>query len=93
LLVPLVVAETAGGSGMIKGLTGAIHKLEDDNPDNDEAAIGKLLSFIDKVEDQRGMRLTDDQADSLIAAANEIIAEISDDLGLTVFDDDLLSLL
>ncbi len=79
--------------GLLRELAGAIKKLEDGNPDNDEAAIGKLISFIDKVEEQRGVRLSDDEADSLIAAANEIITEISDDLGLNVFDDDLLALL
>jgi hypothetical protein len=80
-------------NGMVKELTGAINKLDDANPDNDDAAIGKLLSFIDKVEDQRGVRLTDEQADALIADANDIILQISNDAGLTLFDAALLDLL
>jgi hypothetical protein len=69
-------------NGMLQSLDGAIQKLEDDNPNNDLAAIGKLEAFINKVEAQRGKRLSDEQADSLVAAATDIIAEVSVDLGL-----------
>ena len=71
----------------LTGKSGAVEKLEDANPDSDEAAIGKLQEFISKVEDQRGVRLTDAEADRLIDAANEIIADIDEDILAAALDD------
>ena len=45
------------------------------------------------MEDQRGVRITNEQADTLVAAANEIIADIGEDLGLATIDEELLNLL
>lgn len=44
---------------------------------NDEAAIGQLSAFINHVEAQRGKKLTDGEADSLIETAEKMIASIS----------------
>ena len=80
--------------GMLKELEGARDKLEDDNLDNDEAAIGKLLEFISKVDDQEDAgRILDDAADSLVADATDIIFRINEDLEQPLLDDELLALL
>ena len=87
-----------GGAGVetallasLTGNGGALAKLQDDNPDNDVAAIGKLQAFINKVEAQRGNRLTDDQADDLVAAANDIIGDLEEEFGLATPDEELLA--
>ena len=80
-------------NGMLKELDGAIKKLEDHNPDNDEAAIGKLEEFLIKVEKQRGVRLTDVQADSLATTATDIIMDIKLDIGMETLGEELLDLL
>ena len=64
--------------------------MQDDAPANDIAAIGKLQAFINKVEAQRGNRLTDEQADTLVAAASDIIDDLNEELGLAVLDEELL---
>ena len=48
--------------------------LDDVNQNNDGAAFAMLIAFIQNVEAQRGMQLTDAQADELVAAAEAIIA-------------------
>ncbi len=55
-------------------LNGAIHLLEKENING---AIHKLGDFIDYVEAQRGKKLTNEEADALIAAAQAIIDNIN----------------
>ncbi|MCK5560220.1 MAG: hypothetical protein KAJ51_06485, partial [Thermoplasmata archaeon] len=43
----------------------------------DNAAVNQLNAFINEVEAQRGKKLTDAQADELIAAAQSIMGNIS----------------
>ena len=88
-----------GGAGVenallasLTGNSGALAKLQDDNPGNDVAAIGKLQAFINKVEAQRGNRLTDEQADALVVAASDIIGDLSEELGLDMVDEESLDL-
>lgn len=58
-------------------LEAAVRLLNDENPRNDVAAIRSLESLIHTLEAQRDRRLTDAQADALIAAAESTIAAIS----------------
>jgi len=54
-------------------LDAAANALDDVNQNNDEAAINSLNAFINAVEAQRGSKLTNEQADTLIGAATDII--------------------
>src|SRR5687768_6786125 len=53
-------------------LDAALGALDDANASNDVAACNTLGAFINAVEAQRGMKITNAQADQLIAAAQEI---------------------
>jgi len=59
-------------------LTAALNALEALNADQRNDAINKLYAFIKEVEVQRGKKLTNEQADYLIAATQEIIDLITD---------------
>ena len=50
-----------------------LNALQDVNENNDVAAINSLEAFINAVNAQRGNKITEDQADMLIAAVQEII--------------------
>ncbi|MEP4484899.1 hypothetical protein [Marinobacter alexandrii] len=54
-------------------LTSAFSALNDTNTKNDGAAFNKLYAFIYSVEAQRGGKLTDSEADLLIASAMRVI--------------------
>ena len=54
-------------------LDAAVNALDDVNKNNDVAAINSLNAFINAVEAQRDNKLTNEQADTLIADANYII--------------------
>lgn len=58
-------------------LNNALSALADMNENNDQAAINSLQSFINAVEAQRGIQITNEQADALIAGAQEIINYLS----------------
>ena len=58
-------------------LSTALGAIDDLNSNNDSAAIGSLNAFIAAVEAQRGKELSDEEANLLIAKANEIIMRIS----------------
>ncbi len=60
-------------NSLVKKLENALKSLENGN---DGAAINQLNAFINEVEAQRGNKLTNEQADELIAAAEAIIASI-----------------
>ncbi|MCG6938792.1 MAG: hypothetical protein LJE83_11570 [Gammaproteobacteria bacterium] len=59
-------------------LTNILRTLEDTNQNNDDSAINMLYAFIYNVEAQRGKAITDADADTLIAAAQEIIDLLSE---------------
>ena len=54
-------------------LTAAFDALSDINEKNNGSAINRIHALIKEVEAQRGKKITDEQADELIAAALEII--------------------
>ena len=54
-------------------LSNALKLVDDMNAGNEGAAINSLEAFINTVEAQRGKKLTDSQANDLIAQANAII--------------------
>lgn len=58
-------------------LDAALKALEDINENNDVAAINTLEAFINAVQAQSGTKITEADADALIAAAQEIIALLS----------------
>ena len=59
-------------------LNAALRALEDENENNDAAAVNTLEAFINAVEAQRGKKIPEAEADALIAAAQEIIELLSD---------------
>lgn len=68
-----------GISNSLDAKLGAVSQtLADMNQNNDVAAINNLNAFINAVEAQRGGKLTDEQANTLIAAAQAIIELIND---------------
>lgn len=54
----------------------ALGALDDTNENNDGAALNSMYAFCNHVEAQRGKKLTDEQADQLIEAANAVIAAL-----------------
>jgi hypothetical protein len=57
-------------------LQSALGALDDVNDNNDVAAINTLNAFINAVEAQRGNKITNEDADMLIAAAQAIIDKL-----------------
>jgi hypothetical protein len=66
--------------GILNSLDGkldaALNALDDINENNDVAAINSLQAFINAVEAQRGKKISEEDADTLIAAALDIIAAL-----------------
>ena len=58
-------------------LDAALEALNDVNVNNNQAAINSLQAFINAVEAQRGNKITNEQADTLIAEAQAIISSLS----------------
>ena len=52
--------------------------LDDVNSNNDVAAINSLNAFINAVEAQRGNKISNEDADALIAAVQSIISALAD---------------
>ena len=65
-------------NSLLAKLDNALAKLDDGNPNNDGAAVNQLEAFINQVEAQRGKKISDGDADALIAAAGAIIALVSE---------------
>ena len=57
-------------------LDNVVKAIDDLNANNNVAAINSLNAFINAVEAQRGKKLTDAQADSLIQQAQLILASL-----------------
>ncbi|MDH4203213.1 MAG: DUF3466 family protein [Phycisphaerae bacterium] len=60
-------------NSLLAKLDAARKKLEDGNKNNDGAAAGSLRAFIHAVNAQRGKKISEDDADSLITVAEQII--------------------
>ncbi|MHC4193975.1 MAG: FIMAH domain-containing protein, partial [Planctomycetota bacterium] len=58
-------------------LDAVLRALDDANENNDIAAINALEAFINAVEGQRGDKISTEDADALIATAQEAIAALS----------------
>ncbi|MHC4158568.1 MAG: FIMAH domain-containing protein, partial [Planctomycetota bacterium] len=65
-------------NSLMAKLNAALASLEDENENNDIAAINTLGAFINAVEAQRGKKIPEAEADALIAAAQQIIDLLSD---------------
>ncbi len=65
-------------NGLLAKLYSAMQALEDDNDNNDAAAINSLEAFINTVEAQRGKKISESEADILVGAAQEIIDLLGD---------------
>ncbi len=57
-------------------LDSAIGALDDVNTDNDVSAVNRLYALISAIEAQRGKKITDTDADLLIAATNAVIEKL-----------------
>ncbi|MBL3598593.1 MAG: LamG domain-containing protein [gamma proteobacterium endosymbiont of Lamellibrachia anaximandri] len=57
-------------------LDAAIGALDDVNTDNDVSAVNRLYALISAIEAQRGKKITDTDADTLIAATNAVIEKL-----------------
>ena len=66
-------------NSLLAKLDTALEKLEDENDNNDQAAINSLKAFINAVEAQHGKKILEEDADALIAAAEEIIELLGDE--------------
>lgn len=64
-------------NSLLAKLDAAIQKLDDDNDNNNLAAINSLQAFINAVEAQRGKKISVEDADYLINAAQQIIDLLS----------------
>jgi hypothetical protein len=79
LIVDLIdaITEINSVSGILNSLDAkldsALEALDNVNEQNDAAAINKLQAFINAVEAQRGNHISEEDADILIAASQEII--------------------
>ena len=60
-------------NGLVEKLDAAMQSLDDINANNDVAPVNTLEAFINAVEAQRGTKITEADADALIADAQEII--------------------
>jgi parallel beta-helix repeat protein len=63
-------------SGLVAKLNAASKVFEDDNEKNDVAAVNILEAFIKAVEAQRGSKISEEDADDLIAQAEAIITAL-----------------
>ena len=54
----------------------ALQALDDTNQNNDVAAVNALQAFINSVNAQRGNQISDDDANTMIAAAQAIISQL-----------------
>jgi len=66
-------------NSLLAKLDTALQKLEDNNENNDAAAINLLQAFINAIQAQRGKKIPGADADALITAAQEIIELLSDE--------------
>jgi len=74
-------AEINAQSGILNSLDAklesAVKAMDDANESNDASAVYRLQAFINAVEAQRGNQISEVEADSLVAAAQEIIDMLS----------------
>ncbi|MHC4467648.1 MAG: hypothetical protein ACYSYW_14025, partial [Planctomycetota bacterium] len=71
--IALLNLPTSTKQSLMTSLNTSVKVLRDSNPNNDGAAINTLQAFINKIEAQRGKRITEVIADALIAEAKAIV--------------------
>ncbi len=64
-------------NSLLAKLDTALRKLQDGNEANDKAAVNSLTAFIDAINEQSGNKISEEDANSLITAAQQIIDMIS----------------
>jgi hypothetical protein len=57
-------------------LLGVVERLEDQNSENDVAAVNKLEAFVNAVEAQRGKQIPEADADALVESVVGVIGAI-----------------
>jgi ferritin len=67
--------------GLLQGIENSLltkinNAADSSSHENDGAAINLLQAFINEVEAQKGKRISEEDADLLIAYANHVIAQI-----------------
>ena len=72
-IISLGLEGIGSGRGLLAKLETAIEKLSDETVENDAAAVNSLQAFINSVEAQSGKKISEDDADALITAAQQII--------------------
>jgi surface protein len=72
-IIDLGLEGIGDGRGLLAKLETAIEKLSDETVENDAAAVNSLQAFINSVEAQRGKKISEEDADTLIAAAQLVI--------------------
>lgn len=64
-------------NSLLAKLDTALRKLQDGNEANDKAAVNSLTAFINAINEQSGNKISEEDANSLITAAQQIIDMIS----------------
>jgi Secretion system C-terminal sorting domain/FIMAH domain len=72
-------------NSLVKSLVNVIKSLE---KGNEASAVNQLESLINKIEAQRGKKLTEEEADNLITEVQKIIDAIENDLAKSSFNSD-----
>jgi hypothetical protein len=73
----LILALMGHDHDLVAPLQEAVQLLEDNDPSNDGEAVDSLMAFVAEVEEHRGLGLTDEEADELIAETRRIMALLS----------------
>jgi hypothetical protein len=60
-------------NSLVSKLTGALNKLNDNNPNNDGAAVNMIEAFLEAVNAQRGKKIPEDVADRMLTEAHTIL--------------------
>jgi hypothetical protein len=63
-------------TSLIASLHTASKVLSDSSPQNDVAVVSALQAFINKIEAQRGKKISEADADTLVSMAKKVIAEL-----------------
>lgn len=77
--------DSVNKNSLLVKLESAFQKLHDGNENNDTAAVNSLRAFINVVQAQSGNKITKEDADALIAAAQQIIDSLGDAISDHVF--------
>ncbi|MHC4221952.1 MAG: GLUG motif-containing protein, partial [Planctomycetota bacterium] len=74
-----LVGHEAIANSLLAKIDAAIEKLDDGNAKNDKAGVNMLEAFVNAVKAQRGKKISGDDADYLVAGAEQIIGMVNGD--------------